>query len=323
MDISVVIPLYNEQESLEQGQLLAEIAEVMQSLQLSYEVIMVDDGSNDRSWELISQLQMRYPSVRGIRFQRNYGKSAALHVGFQAALGEVVITMDADGQDNPIEIPELYRLIKEEGYDLISGWKKKRYDPLSKTIPSKFFNALTRRVSGIKNLHDFNCGLKSYRRDVVKSIEVYGEMHRYIPLLAKYAGFRKIGEKVVEHRAREFGQSKFGGLDRGIKGLLDLISVVLTQKYFKRPLHFFGLWGILFLLVGGLSLLYLLGIKLITGEGISHRMPAMFFGSTTLLLGMMLFAVGLLGELIGRNSSIRNEYRIREEVGGELTDERR
>ena len=239
MNISVVIPLYNEDESL--PPLMEWIHKVMMENQFTYEVVFVDDGSRDKSWSVIEALAQDYPAVRGIRFQRNYGKSAALQKGFEAAAGEVIITMDADLQDSPDEIPELYRLIVEEGYDLVSGWKKKRYDPISKTIPSKFFNYITRVVSGIK-LNDFNCGLKSYRKDVVKAIEVYGEMHRYVPLLAKWAGFDKIGEKEVEHRARQYGKSKFG-LNRFINGFLDLISIVVVQKYLKKPMHFFGAWG--------------------------------------------------------------------------------
>ncbi len=315
MDISVVIPLYNEEGSL--PQLMEEIHENTQKHDFSYEVIMIDDGSTDTSWEVVKNLQLKYPALKGLRFQRNYGKSAALHVGFQAAQGDVVITMDADLQDNPTEIKELYDMIMVQGLDLVSGWKKERHDPFSKTFPSKFFNALTRKVSGIK-LNDFNCGLKAYKNEVVKNIEVYGEMHRYIPVMAQYAGFKKIGEKVVAHRERIHGKSKFSGLSRGVKGVLDLISLVLTQKYLKRPLHFFGFWGMIFMLIGGVALLYLLFVKIVWGEGISHRLPAMIFGSTSLLTGMVLFSIGLLGELIGRNSSIRNEYKIKEEIGEEL-----
>lgn len=315
MDISVVIPLYDEEKNL--PELMEEIHENMTQHNFSYEVIMIDDGSQDTSWEVIKGLQLKYSALKGFRFQRNYGKSAALHTGFQAAQGDVVITMDADLQDNPKETRELYDMITKEGFDVVSGWKKERHDPFSKTFPSKFFNALTRQVSGIK-LNDFNCGLKAYKNDVVKNIEVYGEMHRYIPVMAKYAGFKKIGEKVVEHRERRHGKSKFTGLSRGVKGVLDLISLVLTQKYMKRPLHFFGFWGLIFIAIGGIALLALLGIKIFMGEGITHRLPMMIFGSTSLLMGMMLFSIGLLGELIGRNSSIRNEYKIKEEVGGEL-----
>lgn len=315
MDISVVIPLYDEEGSL--PTLMEEIHKQMLQHDFSYEVLMIDDGSQDTSWEVIKNLQLKYASLKGLRFQRNYGKSAALHVGFQAAQGNVVITMDGDLQDNPKEIKGLYDMIMKEGFDVVSGWKKERHDPFSKTFPSKFFNALTRQVSGIK-LHDFNCGLKAYKNDVVKNIEVYGEMHRYIPVMAKYAGFKKIGEKVVEHREREHGKSKFTGLSRGVKGVLDLISLVLTQKYMRRPLHFFGFWGLIFIMIGGIALLTLLGIKIFMGEGITHRLPMMIFGATSLLTGMMLFSIGLLGELIGRNSSIRNEYKIKEEVGGEL-----
>lgn len=315
MDISVVIPLFNEEGSL--PQLMEEIHDNMLQNEFNYEVIMIDDGSTDTSWEVIKGLQLQYPALKGLRFQRNYGKSAALHVGFQAALGDVVITMDADLQDNPKEVKELYDMIMKENFDVISGWKKERHDPFSKTFPSKFFNALTRKVSGIK-LHDFNCGLKAYKNDVVKNIEVYGEMHRYIPVMAKYAGFKNIDEKVVEHRERQHGTSKFTGISRGVKGVLDLISLVLTQKYMKRPLHFFGFWGLIFMIIGGVALLTLIGIKIFMGEGITHRLPMMIFGATSLLTGMMLFSIGLLGELIGRNSSIRNEYKIKEEVGGEL-----
>ena len=314
MDISVVVPLYNEYESL--PELMERIHANMVKHNFNYEVIMIDDGSTDTSWEVIKKLQSTFSSLRGLRFQRNYGKSAALHVAFQATRGEVVVTMDADLQDDPDEIKPLYDMIMKEGYHVVSGWKKERHDPFSKTFPSKFFNALTRRVSGIK-LNDFNCGLKAYNGEVVHNIEVYGEMHRYIPLLAKYAGFSKIGEKVVKHHERKHGKSKFSGLSRGVKGVLDLISLVLTQKYLKRPLHFFGFWGAIFMLIGSIALVYLLGVKLFLGEGISHHLPAMIFGATSLLTGLMLFSIGLLGELIGRNSSIRNDYKIKEEIGGD------
>src|SRR5688572_25068620 len=261
MDISVVIPLYNEDESL--TELFEWIRKVMEAHRFSYEVIFCDDGSTDNSWECITRLAGQYGTlVKGIRTRRNYGKSAALNEGFKAATGMVVITMDADMQDSPDEIPALHQLIASEGYDLVSGWKRKRHDPISKTIPSKFFNWTTRKMSGIHNLHDFNCGLKAYRLEVVKSIEVYGEMHRYIPVLAKWAGFRKIGEKVVEHRARKYGRTKFG-LERFINGFLDLLSIVFVGKYGKRPMHFFGIWGTLSFLVGlGISL-FLIISKLI------------------------------------------------------------
>ncbi|MEO0473206.1 MAG: glycosyltransferase family 2 protein, partial [Bacteroidota bacterium] len=243
MDLSIVVPLFNEEESL--PHLMKWIDEVVQKMKLEYEVIMVDDGSTDTSWQVISELAVSYPVIHGIRFLHNNGKSAALQVGFQATQGEVVITMDADLQDSPEEIPELRRMILEEGFDLVSGWKKKRHDPISKTIPSKFFNFCTRMVSGIHNLHDFNCGLKAYRKDVVKNIEVFGEMHRYIPVMAKWRGFSKIGEKVVQHQERKYGVTKFG-LNRFINGFLDLITVTFTQRYLKRPMHFFGTWGVLF-----------------------------------------------------------------------------
>ncbi|MEL6629577.1 MAG: glycosyltransferase family 2 protein [Bacteroidota bacterium] len=309
MNISVVIPLYNEDESL--PPLIEWIHKVMMENQFTYEVVFVDDGSRDKSWSVIEALAQDYPAVRGIRFQRNYGKSAALQKGFETAEGEVIITMDADLQDSPDEIPELYRLIVEEGYDLISGWKKKRYDPISKTIPSKFFNYITRVVSGIK-LNDFNCGLKSYRKDVVKAIEVYGEMHRYVPLLAKWAGFDNIGEKEVEHRARQYGKSKFG-LNRFINGFLDLISIVVVQKYLKKPMHFFGAWGMVFTLIGAADLLYLAAVKILDGE-LGNRLPAIAFGSVMFISGILLFSTGLLAELIGRNSPYKNQYTIKERL---------
>ncbi|MDX2246782.1 MAG: glycosyltransferase family 2 protein [Bacteroidia bacterium] len=313
MDISIVVPFYNEVGSL--PHLLEEIDAVMKSQPFSYEVILVDDGSTDGSWKLLLSLMEKYPATRGIRFQRNYGKSAALYTGFHAAEGTVVITMDADLQDNPAEVPELYRMIIEEGYDLVSGWKKKRYDPLSKRLPSRFFNFVVRIVSGIPNLHDFNCGLKSYRNEVVKNIEVYGEMHRYIPMIAKWAGFKKIGEKEVEHRKREYGTSKFG-MSRLVTGFLDLVSIVFTHKYMKKPMHFFGTWGVFFVFIGALDLVYLAVIKLMLGEGLGHRIPAMMFGVVTLLLGFMLFSTGLLAELISRNSIYKNQYKIAEKAGG-------
>lgn len=312
MDISVVVPLYNEEESI--PELMAWIAKIMQENAYSYEVLMVDDGSSDKSWEVLTKLTEKYKHLKGIRFGRNYGKSAALHVGFQATKGQVVITMDADLQDSPDEIPALYKMITEDKYDLVSGWKKRRYDPVSKTIPSKLFNFITRKVSGIHNLHDFNCGLKAYRSDVVKSIELYGEMHRQIPLIAKWAGFSKIGEKVVEHRARKYGVTKFG-LNRFINGFLDLFTIVFTQKYLKKPMHFFGTWGVLFAFIGGSTLSYLAFIKLALGEGLGQRIPALIFGAVTVLLGFILFSTGLLGEMISRTDPNRNQYRISERVG--------
>ncbi|HFA49458.1 MAG TPA: glycosyltransferase [Bacteroidetes bacterium] len=306
MDLSIVIPLFNEEESL--PELEAWIRRVMDEHKFSYEVIMIDDGSRDGSWKVVESLIEKNPNVKGIKFRRNYGKSAALYVGFETAEGEVVITMDADLQDSPDEIPELYRMIKEDGYDLVSGWKKKRHDPLSKRIPSKFYNAITRKISGIQ-LNDFNCGLKSYRKAVVKSIEVYGEMHRYTPILAKWSGFYNIGEKVVEHHARKFGYSKFG-MERFVKGFLDLFSVTFIGKFGKRPLHFFGTLGTLFFIGGFFILAYLSYEKLIDQEyGIADR-PLFYFGILTLIMGTQLFVTGFLAELLVRNSSTRNRYVI-------------
>lgn len=310
MDLSIVVPLFNEDESL--PALEEWVRRVMDANNFTYEIIMVDDGSKDRSWQVIEDLQKKNPNVRGIKFRRNYGKSAALFVGFEAAEGDVVITMDADLQDSPDEIPELRRIIVEDSYDLVSGWKKKRYDPIMKTIPSKFFNGVTRWISHIP-LHDFNCGLKAYRRDVVKSIEIYGEMHRYTPLLAKWSGFHKIGEKVVEHRARQFGVSKFG-LDRFVNGFLDLLSITFIGKFGKRPMHFFGTWGVLFFLIGLGILLWLSIEKLFNNEyGIADR-PMFFFGILTLIVGTQLFVTGFLAELLVRNSTTRNQYVIEERI---------
>lgn len=311
MQISLVIPLYNEDESL--PELMAWIDRVLTTHSLSAEVIMVDDGSKDRSWQVIRDLQGQYAYLRGIRFGRNYGKSAALHVGFEAAEGEVVITMDADMQDSPDEIPGLYKMIAEEGYDLVSGWKQKRYDPITKTVPTKLFNAATRQMSGIHNLHDFNCGLKAYKKEVIKSIEVWGEMHRYIPVLAKWEGFDKIGEKIVEHRARKYGTTKFG-LERFVNGFLDLLTLMVMKKYFKKPMHFFGLWGVVFALAGGGVLAYLAVIRTLFGIWISYRLPAMMFGTVSFLLGMIFFCTGLIGELMSRNSPYKNQYKVKERV---------
>ncbi len=311
MDISVVIPLFNEEESL--PELEAWIRRVMEANRFTYEIIMVDDGSKDRSWQVIEDLTKKNPNVRGIKFRRNYGKSAALHVGFDVVKGDVVITMDADLQDSPDEIPELRRMIVEDGYDLVSGWKKTRHDPISKTIPSKFFNGVTRWISKIP-LHDFNCGLKAYRHNVVKSIEIYGEMHRYTPLLAKWSGFGRITEKVVEHRARKYGVSKFG-LDRFINGFLDLLSITFIGKFGKRPMHFFGLLGTLFFICGVVILAYLSWAKLVYKEyGITDR-PLFFFGILTLIVGTQLFVTGFLAELLVRNSTTRNTYVIEKEIG--------
>ena len=313
MDISIVIPVYNEDESL--PELCAWIERVATANNFSYEVIMVDDGSTDNSWEVIVELRQKNPNLKGIRFQRNYGKSAALNEGFKAAEGEVVITMDADMQDSPDEIPELRRMILEEKWDLVSGWKKVRHDPVSKTLPSKFFNWMTARVSRIP-LHDFNCGLKAYRKKVVKSIEVYGEMHRYIPVIAKWAGFRKIGEKVVQHRARKYGYTKFGGLGRGLKGLLDLASIMFVGKYGKRPMHFFGPVGVVCFLIGLGIWLYLVIAKLINMSGFSlTNKPWFYISLTSMILGSQFFLTGFTAELISRNSPGRNAYLIEQKLG--------
>lgn len=310
-NISVVVPLYNEEESL--PELEAWIERVMTENHFTYEIIFVDDGSNDRSWEVIRSLKEKNSAVRAIRFQRNYGKSAGLYCGFEAAQGDVVITMDADLQDSPDEIPELYRMITEEGYDLVSGWKKRRYDPIGKTLPSKFFNATARLASGIK-LHDFNCGLKAYRKKVVKSIEVYGEMHRFIPVLAKNAGFKKIGEKVVHHRARKYGVSKFGW-ERMIKGYLDLITVMFMTRFGKSPMYFFGGLGTLMFLIGGATAIYLIIEKLYKQANLLPiravtDQPLFFIAMGAAIIGVQLFLAGFIGELIGRNSSDRNRYLI-------------
>ena len=314
-NISVVVPLYNEEESL--PELTAWIGRVMETHGFDYEVIFVDDGSRDASWRVVCDLQKENSHIRGIRFRRNYGKSAALYCGFEAARGEVVITMDADLQDSPDEIPELYRMIAEEGYDLVSGWKKKRHDPLGKTLPSRFFNATARLVSGIR-LHDFNCGLKAYRLKVVKSVEVYGEMHRYIPILAKWAGFGKIGEKVVHHRARKYGVSKFGW-ERMIKGYLDLITVMFMSRFGKSPMYFFGGLGTLMFLVGGGTAVYLIAEKLykqthaLPLRGVTDQ-PLFYIAMAAVVIGVQLFLAGFLGELIGRNSGDRNRYLIDEKL---------
>ena len=310
MDISVVIPLYNEEESI--PELYAWIKRVMSEHGFTYEVIFVNDGSTDHSWQVIEDLAKDDSHVHGIKFRRNYGKSAALNTGFAAAQGDVVITMDADLQDSPDEVPELYRMIKEEGYDLVSGWKKKRYDSkLAKNIPSKFFNWTTRRMSGI-HLHDFNCGLKAYRHDVVKSIEVYGEMHRFIPVIAKWAGFGKIGEKVVQHRKREFGVTKFG-MSRFINGYLDLMSIMFMSKFGKQPMHFFGAVGTVSGLFGFVSLIVVLIMRL-SGHIALTNSVWFYLSMLFLVLGVMLFLAGFLGELICRNSTTRNQYLIEKEL---------
>lgn len=312
MDVSIVIPLYNEEESL--PELAAWIERVVNENNYRYEIIFVDDGSTDDSWNVITRLREGNPNIKGIKFQRNYGKSAALNEGFRAAAGDVVITMDADLQDSPDEIPELRRMIIEEGYDLVSGWKKKRYDnKLTKNLPSKLFNAAARQMSKIK-LHDFNCGLKSYRRNVVKSIEVYGEMHRYVPVLAKWAGFRKIGEKVVEHRARKYGVTKFGWT-RFINGFLDLMTIFFMGKFGKRPMHFFGLWGTVFFLIGLAISLYLTVSKIIDFSYPLTNRPGFYMALTSLIIGMQLFLAGFIGELVSRNAAGRNSYLIETKAG--------
>ena len=311
MDISVVVPLFNEDESL--PELEAWIRRVMEENNFSYEIILVDDGSTDNSWKVVQQLHESNPLVKGIKFQRNYGKSAALNEGFKAANGEVVITMDADLQDSPDEIPELRRMILEDNFDIVSGWKKKRYDStLAKNIPSKLFNAATRKASGIY-LHDFNCGLKAYKHKVVKSIEVYGEMHRYIPLLAKWSGFRKFGEKVVEHRPRKYGVTKFGW-SRFVNGFLDLASIMFVGKFRKNPMHFFGLWGTLSFMFGFFVFLYLTISKFFfDATGMTQR-PLFFMALVAMIIGTQLFLAGFLGELVSRNASERNAYLIEDTI---------
>lgn len=312
MDISLVIPLYNEEESL--PELCTWIQKVVNQHQYSYEIILVDDGSIDNSWKVIESLRLANSLIKGIRFQRNYGKSAALNEGFKAAQGNVVITMDADMQDSPDEIPALYDMIITESYDMVSGWKKKRFDnTLTKNIPSKFFNWATRRASKIY-LHDFNCGLKAYKKKVIKSIEIYGEMHRYIPVLAKWAGFRKIGEKVVEHRPRKYGTTKFGW-ERFVNGFLDLASIMFVGKYGKRPMHFFGLLGTICFLLGFIVSLYLVITKLVDpSTGLTNR-PPFYIALTAMIIGTQLFLAGFLGELIARNSPNRNSYLIEKRLG--------
>jgi glycosyltransferase involved in cell wall biosynthesis len=318
MDISIIITLLNEEESL--PELTEWIRKVMETNEFTYEIIFVDDGSTDKSWSIIEQLWAENPNIHGIRFQRNYGKSAALNVGFEQVVGDVVITMDADLQDSPDEIPELYKMIKEDGYDLVSGWKKKRYDnTFAKNIPSKIYNATARRMTGVK-LHDMNCGLKAYKNIVVKSIEVYGEMHRYIPVIAKWAGFANIGEKVVIHQKRKFGITKFGW-DRFVNGYLDLISITFVSKFGKKPMHFFGLGGTLSFLIGFIITIWLIVRKLMhvyTGD-VTYRQvtdqPLFYLALLAMVFGLMLFLAGFLGEMISRTSADRNKYIIREKTG--------
>jgi glycosyltransferase involved in cell wall biosynthesis len=314
MDISIVVPLFNEEESL--PELVQWINRVMTDNHYSYEIIMIDDGSKDKSWQVIERLQHENQNIKGIKFRRNYGKSAALYCGFDVAKGDVVITMDADLQDSPDEIPELFRMVKEEGYDLVSGWKKKRRDPiLTKNLPSKFYNWTVRRMSGIK-LHDMNCGLKAYRKNVVKSIEVYGEMHRYIPVLAKWAGYNNIGEKVVVHSERKYGVTKFG-IERFIRGPLDLLSVMFISRFVKRPMHFFGILGILMIIIGLASAIWLGVEKIIQLQhGIVGNLvtdsPYFYIALTAMIIGAQFFLAGFLGELISRSSTDRNKYQIDE-----------
>ncbi len=316
MDLSIVIPLYNEEESLPE---LQRWIDNVCAGRYDYEIIFVDDGSKDDSWEVIEKLCKKSDMVTGIRFRRNYGKSAALNVGFQQSRGDVVITMDADLQDSPEEIPGLYDMIREEGYDLVSGWKKKRHDPISKTIPSKFFNWVTRKMSGI-DLNDFNCGLKAYRKKVIKSIEVYGEMHRYIPIIAKQAGFTKIGEKVVEHQARKYGESKFG-FERFLNGFLDLLSVSFMSRFSKRPMHFFGLWGTVAFIAGFIIAVYILAQKAYFLYVIHEPAPLVtdsplfFIGLIAMVIGAQLFLSGFLGELVSRSAPERNDYLIDDVIG--------
>jgi glycosyltransferase involved in cell wall biosynthesis len=312
MDLSIIIPLFNEGESL--PELSTWIESVVNQHDFSYEIIMIDDGSSDNSWLVINTLSENNHHIKGIKFQRNYGKSAALNEGFKAAQGDVVITMDADLQDSPEEIPELRKMIIEDGFDIVSGWKKKRYDnTFTKNIPSKIYNGAARWSSGIK-LHDFNCGLKAYRKNVVKSIEVYGEMHRYIPVIAKWAGFKKIGEKVVEHHARKYGITKFGW-ERFVNGFLDLATISFVSRFGKKPMHFFGLLGTLFFLIGFSSSIYLIVSKFAGIDFTITNKPAFYIALTCMLLGMQLFLTGFLAELIARNGSERNVYQIENKIG--------
>lgn len=316
MDISVVVPLYNEDESL--PELHAWIQRVMKANNFTYEIIFINDGSTDNSWNVIEELSTKDNNLKGIKFRRNYGKSPALFCGFQEAQGDVVITMDADLQDSPDEIPELYRMITVDGYDLVSGYKQKRYDPLSKTIPTKLFNATARKISGIPNLHDFNCGLKAYRKEVVKNIEVYGEMHRYIPYLAKNAGFDKIGEKVVHHQARKYGSTKFG-INRFFNGYLDLITLWFLSNFGKKPMHVFGLLGSIMFFIGFIAVLLIGADKLYAlSNGIPQRLitssPWFYIALTTMLIGTQLFLAGFLGDLISRSNPGRNDYQIEKKL---------
>lgn len=311
-----MIPLLNEEESL--PELCGWIERVMTDHNFSYEIILVDDGSTDRSWNVIMNLSSANSNIRGIRFQRNFGKSAALHTGFQYVKGDVVITMDADLQDSPDEIPELYRMITDDGYDLVSGWKKRRYDPLSKTIPTRLYNWATRKMSGIK-LHDFNCGLKAYRRVVVQNIDVYGEMHRYIPVIAKWAGFGNIGEKVVQHRKRQYGVTKFG-MSRFIRGPLDLLTISFVSKFKKRPMHLFGIWGSVIFIIGFIIAAYLAYAKFFHEAFNMTDRPLFFFGLLCMVIGTQLFMTGFLAELVSRSAPDRNQYNISETTGFDINE---
>ena len=317
VDISVIIPLINEEESL--PELISWIERVMADNKYSYEVLMIDDGSKDNSWQVITNLHQKNNNIKGIRFRRNYGKSAALNVGFHECIGNVVITMDADLQDSPDEIPALYNMIVKDGYDIVSGWKKKRYDPPSKTIPTKLFNWVTRKMSGINNLHDFNCGLKSYHSDVVKNIEVFNEMHRYIPVIAKWAGFTKITEKEVQHRERKYGTTKFG-LERFVNGFLDLLTIFFVSKFSKKPMHFFGVLGSLSFFTGFIITCVLIGEKIynsyqmIEQRGVTEQ-PLFYLSLVLLIIGVQLFLAGFVGEMISRNASERNVYGIKQKIG--------
>lgn len=315
MDLSIIIPLYNEDESL--PELSAWIARVMEANHFSYEIVMIDDGSNDNSWSVIEKLAQKNSNIHAIKFRRNYGKSAALHCGFEIAQGDVVITMDADLQDSPDEIPELYHMVMKENYDMVSGWKRKRYDPISKTLPTKLFNASARKFSGIK-LHDFNCGLKAYKKKVIKSIEIYGEMHRFIPILSKQAGFTRIGEKVVQHRARKFGTTKFG-LNRFINGFLDLLSITFITRFSKKPMHFFGAFGTLLFIIGFCAIGWIGLEKLIyLSNGIKAPLitsvPYFYIALTCMILGTQLFLAGFIAELVSRSATDRNVYQIEEKI---------
>ncbi|MCD4679384.1 MAG: glycosyltransferase family 2 protein [Bacteroidales bacterium] len=311
MDISIVIPSYNEEESIKE--LHSWIVRVVKANNYSYEIIFIDDGSSDNTWKVINELAAVDINVKGIKFRRNYGKSAALQTGFEKVIGDVVITMDSDLQDSPDEIPELYRMIKDDNYDIVSGWKKKRYDPISKTIPTRLYNWTTRKMTGVR-LHDMNCGLKAYKKAVVKSIEVYGEMHRYIPVIAKWAGFSKIGEKVVSHQKRKYGVTKFG-MERFINGFLDLLSITFTSKFGKRPMHLFGLLGTLLFVIGFAIAFYLIFAKLFFLEYKMTERPLFYFGLLSMVIGSQLFIGGFIAEMISRNSSDRNVYQIEDVVG--------